>query len=127
MARSDLLIDLVAAQRRGDNVRFRTLVEAIIAEERSNQHHLVADRLAVLVSTTGSMELLARDDAARQVDDLLHEVVPRRRLSGLHLAPVVAAAAQEVIEEHHRVELLRSHGIEPRNRLLLEGPPGNGK
>jgi len=127
MARSDLLIDLVAAQRRGDNVRFRTLVEAIIAEERSNQHHLVADRLAELITTTGSMELLARDDAARQVDDLLHEVVPRRRLSGLHLAPVVAAAAQEVIEEHHRVELLRSHGIEPRNRLLLEGPPGNGK
>ena len=41
MARSDLVVDLVDAQRRGDSARFRTLVEAIIAEERSNQHHLV--------------------------------------------------------------------------------------
>lgn len=29
MARSDLVIDLVEAQRRGDNSRFRMLVEAI--------------------------------------------------------------------------------------------------
>lgn len=127
MARSDLVIDLVEAQRRGDNARFRILVEAIIAEERSNQHHLVADRLAELITTAGSSALLARDDGARQVDDLLHEVIPRRRLLSLHLAPEVATAAQEVVEEHHRSELLRSHGIEPRNRLLLEGPPGNGK
>src|SRR5262249_56426673 len=127
MARSDLLIDLVDAQRRGDSARFRTLVEAIIAEERSNQHHLVADRLAELITTTGSSDLLVRDDTARQVGELLQEIVPRRRLSSLQLSPVVATAAQEVIEEHHRGELLRSHGIEPRNRLLLEGPPGNGK
>jgi SpoVK/Ycf46/Vps4 family AAA+-type ATPase len=127
MARSDLLIDLVDAQRRGDSARFRTLVEAIIAEERSNQHHLVADRLAELITTTGSSDLLVRDDTARQVGELLQEIVPRRRLSSLQLSPIVATAAQEVIEEHHRAELLRSHGIEPRNRLLLEGPPGNGK
>ncbi|NEK87543.1 ATP-binding protein [Blastococcus saxobsidens] len=127
MARSDLLIDLVDAQRRGDGSRFRLLVETIIAEERSNQHHLVADRLSELITTSGSTELLARDDSARPVADLLHEVVPRRRLSALQLDGHVAAAAGELIEEHHRAELLRSHGIEPRNRVLLEGPPGNGK
>lgn len=32
-----------------------------------------------------------------------------------------------LIEEHKRVELLRSHNLEPRNRVLLDGPPGNGK
>lgn len=32
-----------------------------------------------------------------------------------------------VVEEHRRSELLRSHGLEPRNHILLEGPPGNGK
>ena len=31
------------------------------------------------------------------------------------------------IEEQHRAELLRSHNLEPRHRLLLAGPPGNGK
>ena len=33
----------------------------------------------------------------------------------------------ELVEEQRRSELLRSYGIEPRNRLLLSGPPGNGK
>lgn len=60
MARSDLVIDLVEAQQRGDTTRFRTLVEAIIAEERSNQHHLVADRLSQLITTSGARGLLAR-------------------------------------------------------------------
>ncbi len=127
MARSDLIIDLVEAQRRGDDARFRVLVEAIIAEERSNQHHLVADRLSALITTSGSTEVRGRDEVARSVTDLLQEVVPRRRLSDIRLPKIVHTAVAEVIEEQHRAELLRSHGLEPRNRLLLEGPPGNGK
>lgn len=127
MARSDLLIDLVDAERRGDKQRFRALVEAIIAEERANQHHLVADRLAELITTMGSTDLLSRDDAATRVNDLVLDVVPKRRLASLQLAVPVRRAVEELIEEHQRVELLRSHGLEPRNRVLLDGPPGNGK
>jgi predicted AAA+ superfamily ATPase len=127
VARSDLLIDLVEAERRGDKQRFRALVEAIIAEERANQHHLVADRLSELITTRGSAELLARDDASTRVSDLVLDTVPRRRLSSLQLAPPVMTAVEELIEEHKRVELLRSHNLEPRNRVLLDGPPGNGK
>jgi ATPase family associated with various cellular activities (AAA) len=127
MARSDLLVDLVEAERRGDKARFRILVEAIIAEERANQHHLVADRLSELITTSGSPELLSRNAAATRMQDLLQEIIPRRRLSTLQLADSVRTVASELIEEHHRSELLRSHGLEPRNRVLLEGPPGNGK
>lgn len=127
MARSDLLIDLVEAERRGDKARFRALVEAIIAEERANQHHLVADRLSELITTMGSSELLGRDEASSRVADLVLDLVPKRRLDSLHLKPGVRAAVEELIEEHKRAELLRSHGLEPRNRVLLDGPPGNGK
>lgn len=127
MARSDLLIDLVDAERRGDKQRFRALVEAIIAEERANQHHLVADRLAELITTMGSSELLTRDDAATRVANLVLDVVPKRRLASLQLQPAVLRAVQELIEEHQRVDLLRSHGLEPRSRVLLDGPAGNGK
>jgi SpoVK/Ycf46/Vps4 family AAA+-type ATPase len=31
------------------------------------------------------------------------------------------------VEEHHRRDLLRSYNLEPRHRVLLAGPPGNGK
>lgn len=125
MARADLLLDLVEAERRGDRDRFRILVEAVIAEERANQHHLVADRLSDLITTTG--QGLVRDDRAAAIRDLVHEVIPSRRLEDLELAPVPRRVVTELIEEQKRAELLRSYGIEPRNRILLSGPPGNGK
>ena len=34
---------------------------------------------------------------------------------------------RELIEEQQRADLLRSHRLEPRHRVLLAGPPGNGK
>ena len=39
----------------------------------------------------------------------------------------VRRACEELIEEQLRGDLLRSHGLEPRHRVLLAGPPGNGK
>jgi SpoVK/Ycf46/Vps4 family AAA+-type ATPase len=87
----------------------------------------VADRLAELITTVGSSDLLARDDVASRVSELVFELVPRRRLANLQLSPAVTRAAEELIEEHKRAELLRSHNLEPRSRVLLEGPPGNGK
>jgi len=125
MARADLLLDLVEAERRGDRDRFRVLVEAVIAEERANQHHLLADRLAELISTTG--QGITRDDRATAIRDLVQEGVPKRRLDDLELAPVPQRVLLELIEEQKRSDLLRSYGIEPRHRLLLSGPPGNGK
>ncbi len=127
MARSDLLIDLVGAERQGDKERFRALVEAIIAEERANQHHVVAARLTDLITTTGSSDLLHHDGFAENLGELLHQIVPRRRLESVQLSPVIRTLVEEVIEEHHRSDLLRCHNLEPRNRILLEGPPGNGK
>ncbi|MGV0994216.1 MAG: AAA family ATPase [Mycobacterium sp.] len=125
MARADLLLDLVEAERRGDRERFRVLVEALISEERANQHHLLADRLSELITTTG--QGLIRDDRAAAIRDLVHEIVPNRRLDDLELASVPRRVISELIEEQKRADLLRSYGIEPRNRLLLSGPPGNGK
>lgn len=127
MARSDLLIDMVEAERSGDRQRFRALVEAVIAEERSNQHHLVADRLSELITTLGTSDLMVRDEASTRASDLLLDVIPRRRLAALQLGGSIRSAIEELIEEHRRIDLLRSHSLEPRNRVLLDGPPGNGK
>ena len=34
---------------------------------------------------------------------------------------------EQLVEEHARADVLRAHGLEPRHRVLLSGPPGNGK
>jgi len=36
-------------------------------------------------------------------------------------------AGRQLVEEHRRADVLRAHGYEPRHRVLLSGPPGNGK
>jgi SpoVK/Ycf46/Vps4 family AAA+-type ATPase len=125
MARADMLLDLVSAERNGDRERFKALVEALISEERGNQHHLLADRLSELITSSGSSA--SRDDRANSIRDLLEERVSRKTVADLQLPKVSSRVVRELIEEQQRSELLRSFGIEARNRILLEGPPGNGK
>ena len=127
MARSDLLIDLVKAEGHGDKARFRALVEAVIAEERAKSHHVLADRLSALITTSGSHERFASEPIAPSVRELVFEINPQRRLCDLVLTPEVTTSIRELIEEHHRCDLLLSYNLEPRHRVLLAGPPGNGK
>jgi AAA+ superfamily predicted ATPase len=133
VARADLLINLVRANSRGDSSLFRRTLEALIAEERAKQHHVFADRLSEYLNGSGSPDLLGRHEprSPALVDErlkgLFAELVPRRSLDNLILPDAVLTAARELIEEHYRKDLLRSHNLEPRHRVLLIGPPGNGK
>ena len=57
----------------------------------------------------------------------LLELVPELRLDDLILSDLNRRACLEMIEEQQRASVLRAHSIEPRHRVLLSGPPGNGK
>lgn len=131
MARSDLLLNLVKAGTAGDAPMFQRTVEAIVAEERAKQHNVLAEQLERAVSApkvngNHSPPQVPRDSLQR-ARDFVVEVTPRRRLDELVLPELTARAARQLIEEQQRASLLRSHSLEPRNRLLLVGPPGNGK
>jgi ATPases of the AAA+ class len=128
MARADLLIDLVRAGTRGDQTLFRKVVEALIADERSKQHNVLADRLATHLQPNGGANPAPVTNRQPAVfSDLFYDIVPSRRLDDLLLTEGVSTACREVIEEQHRADLLRAHNLEPRHRILLAGPPGNGK
>jgi SpoVK/Ycf46/Vps4 family AAA+-type ATPase len=124
MARADLLIHLVQSARQGDDAGLRRTVESLIAEERDKQHHLVADRLmAALDQGPHTVVVPGNHDVTAG----LAFVTPRRRLDELLLPEAARHAIGELIEEQQRAEVLRAHGLEPRHRVLLTGPPGNGK
>ena len=134
MARSDLLINLVKAGTSGDQYLMRSTVEAIIAEERSKQHNILADRLASTMNGAGNGAGNGSGNGFKPTQDrhsrgteFLAEVMPRRRLTDIVVPEVELLACRQLIEEQHRADLLRAHGLEPRHRLLLVGPPGNGK
>ena len=132
MARADLLTRLVKFGVNGDKARFRKVAETIIAEERAKRHTVLAGRLEKLLQqfesernqvTNGTVAPLSNG----LIDNLVLEVSPQKRLDDLILPEEVNQICREVAQEHHRMDLLRSYSLEPRNRILLIGPPGNGK
>ena len=60
-------------------------------------------------------------------NQLFSEKMPIKRLDQLMLPENVYQSCRALIEEQMRTDLLRSYGLEPRNKILLIGPPGNGK
>ena len=129
MARADLILTLVKASRQGDDLKVRKAVEALAAEERAKNHTILADRLlAQLQSDNGryaqqSTRLLNHSTS----NPLVAETVPRRCLEDLILPAEADETLRELVAEQHRADLLHSYGLEPRNRVLFAGPPGNGK
>jgi len=113
----------------GDKAKFQKVVEAIIAEERAKQHTILANKLEELLRSVPADKPVSNGNAVldQRVTNLLHEIMPERTFEDLILPKEVRKISQEVVQEHHRVDLLRSYNLEPRNRLLLIGPPGNGK
>ena len=52
---------------------------------------------------------------------------PRRRLADLVLPEAVRRSCQEFLDDHQHAAALHTAGLIPRNRILLDGPPVNGK
>lgn len=129
MPRADLIVNLVRAGTQGDQGLFRSTVEAIAAEERAKNHNQLANRLEENLHAANTRPKPA--EVVRSFDGghggLLYEIEPRRTLDSVLLPDEVSQSIRELVEEQQRRDILRSYGLEPRHRLLLSGPPGNGK
>lgn len=125
MARSDLLVELIRSGSRKDYSDFMTTAENIIAEERAKKHHVLADRLAESIKS--NFKHPTSKKPTENSSGLFFEYTPEIALSDLYLSELTQTSCEELIEEQHRADLLRSYGLEPRHKLLFAGPPGNGK
>ena len=129
MSKNDLLVSLLRAAAAGDRETVRSTGEALAADERAKNHHILADRMqralaAVPISPpTTSLQPTAGGSGR----EAIIELVPRISLSDLILPLPASESGMQLVSEHLRADVLRAHGYEPRNRILLSGPPGNGK
>ena len=130
MPRADLLLDLVRAGAKGNQTLFRRSLEAMVTEERAKQHHILADRLAAHLANGNAPSVSTPPlSASRRAasTDLFRRISPMRRLQDLVLPVHISDACRQLVQESQRADLLRAHNLEPRHRILLTGPPGNGK
>ncbi|NBW10327.1 MAG: AAA family ATPase [Caulobacteraceae bacterium] len=130
MSRSDLLIKLVEAGSQNDQKMLERTVQALVAEARAKQHHTLADRLSG-VWDQGQVNRTPRAVGGtlvpEKVRDLVTERPARRSLDDMVLTPEVGGEIRDLLDEQQQAALLQSHSLEPRSRVMLVGPPGNGK
>ena len=131
MAQADLLVELIKNSSNGDQLAFRKTAEALIQEEKSKGHRILANRLEKSLrpnASAGGHGVISRQNGnGVQHKELVYEFMPERGLDSLILPPSIHGQIKEVVEEQHRSELLHSYNLRARNRLLFQGPPGNGK
>jgi len=126
VARADLLCDMIKYGLNSDIANFRKVAEAICAEERAKQHSVLANRIDEMLRVSNRVPSFIPKNGNGEAN-LVVEKIPERRIGDLLLPKPVYDSCQELVEEYMRTDLLRSYGLEPRNRILLIGPPGNGK
>lgn len=130
MAQADLLVNLLRTGVAGDHAGFRRTAQALIEEERLKGHRVLAARLVKSLETSAQsmgQSARAKTTEAGAHRDLVFETIPERGFHDLVLSESTLQQMRELVEEQHRAELLHSHNLKARHRVLLAGPPGNGK
>lgn len=135
MPTAQQLIALIKSHVRGDNERFYSLALQLAAAEARRGHTAVAEQLRELleqakspkprvVQTHGPVPLSSvRTDLA----SLMSVEYPTTRLSHMVLSDDLANQLQRIVIEQRQRAKLKEHGLSPRRKLLLMGPPGTGK
>jgi len=131
MANAEYFTELVRAHYSGDDRRFSNLLNQVIAAESRSGHSRLAERLRELriegtrPDSTAKATPLAR--APRNLEQILSVGYSELKLADLVLAPETRASLERYVIEQRRAQALADHGLKPRRRLLLHGPPGCGK
>ena len=133
MASGKLLRQLFKGIAQGDEQSYLTAAEQIIHEERVKQHHLLANDLQRILQSsvpeftgdvlrTSSVKSSEIPKDAERGLPLLEVRVPCRFISDVVLSDHNKSIVEEVILEQDREELIRSHGLRPKSKLLFCGP-----
>lgn len=135
----ELLRRLVAAHVAGDERAFEETVQDVITEERRKNHHLLANEIRRIASngsdSVGTLRGLSLypsyvakdvpvDERGLPLVDAFEPVVS---LDDVVLRRDIQRALCRIIEECSHSDLLGSHGLHARRKILFYGPPGCGK
>jgi SpoVK/Ycf46/Vps4 family AAA+-type ATPase len=129
------IISLVRSHTRGDSSRFEQVALQLAAQEAKRGHNKVAEELRALVEAARNQSnsiVRTRDPIPMvrprgELAGILTASFPSIRLSSLVLSERLNEALARVVKEQRQRDKLEDHGLNPRRKLLLSGPPGTGK
>jgi SpoVK/Ycf46/Vps4 family AAA+-type ATPase len=133
MPSADQLKALLKAYAQGDDAQFHSIAMQIAAGEARIGHGKLAEELRDLIDESrirvpsGGPSPIPIARPRGEVADLLTVSYPKTRLNDLILAPRTRKVLERVVREHKTIRDIRAHGLAPRKKLLLVGPPGTGK
>jgi len=131
MASSEHIKALLLSHMERDEERFLSVALQVAAHEARSGHGKLAQELRDIVekarkqSKVGNAVSIAK--GLKDSSGLLYATTPKLRLSDLIAPPEVKDRLQRVIREQRHMAKLKNHGLSPRRKLLLVGPPGTGK
>ena len=85
MARADILLSIVKSAISNDNLSLRKAVEALVADERSKNHRILADRLSEILSIQTNQKNKTTPFIQNGAKDLVFEIIPEKRFTDLVL------------------------------------------
>ena len=131
MASAAQLKALLESYIDGDDTRFYSVAMQVAAHEARLGHGKLAEDLRSLIDqaktrrNAGVTVNIAKPRG--ELANLLSVSYPKTRLQDMTLSGELKTQLERVIkEQRHAVDIL-SHGLQPRRKLLLIGPPGTGK
>lgn len=136
MANADQLKALLQSHLEGDDNRFYSVAMQVAAHEAKRGHGKLAEELRSLVDQAKAKRSITPVSSSKAVPiskprgelaNLLSVSYPKSRLGDMVLNNELSQQLERIIrEQRHAAEIL-SHGLSPRRKLLLVGPPGTGK
>lgn len=131
MSGGELLAELVRAHFEEEPRRFGSILNQVIAAEARAGHTQVARRLRELRDETREHAAIPRAiplaRASRDLTEFIDVAYSDVRIADLVLPEELRSKVERVVVEQRSREALERHGLTPRRRLLLHGPPGSGK
>ncbi len=131
MASGNQLKALVQSYIDGDDDRFLSVALQVAAHEARLGHGKLATDLREAVDQAkrqrGVASLISISQPRGELANILDVSNPTNRLSDMIVEPNLAKQLQRVIREQRVAGRILDHGLSPRRKLLLVGPPGTGK
>jgi len=126
MASAEQLKALLKAHMDGDEPRFRSVAMQVAAHEAKLGHGQLAEELRALIDSA-KRQAIPISRPRGELANLLAVSYPKSRLGDLVLGQEVTEQLRRVIKEQRHASQILAHGLAPRRKLLLVGPPGTGK